>query len=217
MIAKKILHSRKAFTLMELMIVIAIVWILMTVWLLPYKDYMDRAELINTIDNINQEWILSHKEVRNWIESTNKEWEDIEKKHLATILNFKKWEQKVIKYEVDWDIVSEKNDNTYQFNTEKIKENIKNFQNISKNTKNIYFGNNIIIKDSLYANEEKYDEIFYIIIPPFGKWKFYNQNWEEINTKQIETKIWFKNAEIPNNKNIINPRVRNVLFRPYLQ
>lgn len=63
---KKILHSRKSgFTLMELMIVMAIIGILMIFGLLPYKDYMDRAELSNNIDTISQEWILAHKEIRN--------------------------------------------------------------------------------------------------------------------------------------------------------
>lgn len=61
-------HSRAGFTMVELMIVITIVGILMGISLLPYGSYMDQAKLSGNADSLSQEWILSHKEVRNGLE-----------------------------------------------------------------------------------------------------------------------------------------------------
>jgi len=53
------------FTLVEMMIVIAIISILFTISLLPYGYYIERANLEKSTDMIGQEWILGHKDIRN--------------------------------------------------------------------------------------------------------------------------------------------------------
>jgi hypothetical protein len=49
------------------MIVVTIIMILFSISILPYGYYMDRAYLERTTDSVGQEWILSHKQVRNGI------------------------------------------------------------------------------------------------------------------------------------------------------
>lgn len=52
---------------MELMIVISMMMILMSIGMIPYGIYMDRAQVEKTIDSISQEWVLAHNSVRNGI------------------------------------------------------------------------------------------------------------------------------------------------------
>ncbi|MFZ2256464.1 MAG: prepilin-type N-terminal cleavage/methylation domain-containing protein [Patescibacteria group bacterium] len=59
------LHPKKGFTLIEMMIVIAIIMMLLGLVLFPYSYYMQRAYVENTGDTIAQGWILAHKDVRN--------------------------------------------------------------------------------------------------------------------------------------------------------
>lgn len=61
------LAARRAFTLFELMIVLAIMAIVLTIGLFPYADILERVALSNSADLVAQEWILAHKEVRNGI------------------------------------------------------------------------------------------------------------------------------------------------------
>ncbi len=56
-------HS--GFTLIELMIVMAIIIILFSITLFPYDFYMERARVEKESDMISQEWILQHNAVRN--------------------------------------------------------------------------------------------------------------------------------------------------------
>lgn len=49
------------------MIVIAMIMILMSIGMVPYGYYMDRAQVEKTIDGITQEWVLAHNSVRNGI------------------------------------------------------------------------------------------------------------------------------------------------------
>lgn len=203
---------------MELMIVMAIIGILMTFGLLPYKDYMDRAELSNNIDTISQEWILAHKEIRNWLENsfTDTDWTKV-KKHSAIIFEFKKWESKIKKYEVDFDEVSEIKDWKNIFKNP-IDININNI--LSDNTKikkykEINFSKNIEIKENFDKNFDK--KIFYILIPPFAQWKFFDENWNEKILTNPKIQIGYQNATIPADLNIKTPKIRTILLNPYLQ
>jgi hypothetical protein len=60
------LKNTSAFTLIELMIVIAMVIILVWASIFPYTYYMDRARVEKTIDAISQEWVIAHQKIRGW-------------------------------------------------------------------------------------------------------------------------------------------------------
>lgn len=197
---------------MELMIVMAIIGILMTFGLLPYKDYMDRAELSNNIDTISQEWILAHKEIRNWLE--NSFWTEA-KKHSAIIFEFKKWESKIKKYEVDFDEVSEIKDWKNIFKNSIDIKNLVSDKTKIKKYKEINFSKNIEIKENFEKNFDK--KIFYILIPPFAQWKFFDENWAEKNFVNPKIQIGYQNATIPADPNIKTPKIRTILLNPYLQ
>ena len=78
------------FTLVEIMIVVTIIMILFGMSILPYGYYMDRAYLERTTDAIGQEWILSHKQVRNGISFTSG--------NANTIFIFEKWSWEIKRY-----------------------------------------------------------------------------------------------------------------------
>lgn len=201
---------------MELMIVMAIIGILMTFGLLPYKDYMDRAELSNNIDTISQEWILAHKEIRNWLENsfTDTDWTEV-KKHSAIIFEFKKWESKIKKYEVDFDEVSEIKDWKNIFKNPINIEHILSDNTKIKKYKEINFSKNIEIKEIFESNN--LEKIFYITIPPFAQWKFFDEKWVEKNFVNPKIQIGYQNATIPADTNIKTPKIRTILLNPYLQ
>lgn len=202
---------------MELMIVMAIIGILMTFGLLPYKDYMDRAELSNNIDTISQEWILAHKEIRNWLENsfTNTEDRTEVKKHSAIIFEFKKWESKIKKYEVDFDEVSENKDWKNIFKNPIDIKNILSDNTKIKKYKEINFSKNIEIKEIF--EDKNLEKIFYITIPPFAQWKFFDESWVEKNFVNPKIQIGYQNATIPTDPNIKTPKIRTILLNPYLQ
>jgi prepilin-type N-terminal cleavage/methylation domain-containing protein len=58
-------HQKKGFTLIEMMIVIAIIMTLLGLVFFPYSYYMQRAYVENTVDTLSQGWILAHKDIRN--------------------------------------------------------------------------------------------------------------------------------------------------------
>ncbi len=49
------------------MIVISMIMILMSIGMIPYGYYMDRAQVEKTIDGVTQEWVIAHNNVRNGI------------------------------------------------------------------------------------------------------------------------------------------------------
>lgn len=58
------LRNSSGFTLIELMIVIAMMAILIGSGIFPYAYYMDRARVEKTIDTISQEWIIAHQKIK---------------------------------------------------------------------------------------------------------------------------------------------------------
>lgn len=68
-----LIKNTSAFTLIELMLVITMIGILMSITMIPYGYYMDRARVERSIDQVSQEWILAHNNVRNGVLTDNKE------------------------------------------------------------------------------------------------------------------------------------------------
>ena len=60
-------HTSRGFTLIELMIVIAMIAMLLWSGIFPYEFYMQRARVEKTIDKISQEWIIAHQDIRWWL------------------------------------------------------------------------------------------------------------------------------------------------------
>lgn len=56
--------NTSGFTLIEMIIVIAIISILLGIGMFPYGYYMQRAYTERAADGIAQEWILAHKSIR---------------------------------------------------------------------------------------------------------------------------------------------------------
>lgn len=83
--------SRKGFTMVEIMIVIAIIIALCSIALFPYGYYMQRSYVENTIDTVGQEWVLAQKEIRNG------KMFDIGK-HANGVLLFRKGSRKIEQY-----------------------------------------------------------------------------------------------------------------------
>ncbi len=53
------------FTLIELIIVMAIIMILLGIAMFPYAYYMQRSYTERAADGLSQEWILAHKAIRS--------------------------------------------------------------------------------------------------------------------------------------------------------
>lgn len=57
--------GRSGFTLIEMVVVIAIIMTLLGLIFFPYGYYMQRAYVERTTDTIGQGWVLAHKDIRN--------------------------------------------------------------------------------------------------------------------------------------------------------
>lgn len=208
---KKILrHSRKAFTLVEVMIVVAIIWILMGIGIMPYTEYMRMATLSNTVDTVAQEWILAHKEVRNGIEYSPG-------KHASILLHFSKDSNKIEKYLVEW---------TGQ--TLNAITNLRPSSNL-KLKKTIHLDSKVELlsltggtQASPWAikkinNSGVADNLYYFIEAPYGTGTFYSNLPASNPTNKIDTLsknivIWYEWSNT-----LISSQAREIMLRPYLQ
>lgn len=59
--------SRAGFTLVEILVVIAIILALLGVGMFPYRYYIERGYVEKAADGVAQEWVLAHKSVRNGV------------------------------------------------------------------------------------------------------------------------------------------------------
>lgn len=85
--------AHRGFTMIEMMIVIAIVIVLMGLVAFPYGYYMQRANVESAIDTVSQGWILAHKDIRN-----GKMFDAQEQKNANALLVFRKGSHEIKQY-----------------------------------------------------------------------------------------------------------------------
>ncbi len=88
------------FTLIEMMIVIAIIVILLGISIFPYKYYMQRWYTERAADAIAQEWVLAHKAIRWGIE-----FDTIAGTHARLLFVFEKWTTEIKSYLLSWSTI----------------------------------------------------------------------------------------------------------------
>lgn len=199
---KKLRHSRSGFTLMELMIVIAIVGILMGISVLPYGEYMDRARLSNNVDAISQEWILAHKEVRNGKIFPDGDTDATNDSHATIIFEFDEENQKMKKF-----LYKTKKEPVDETRLADIDYNALDFVNPNGSDlrldKEIPLERNVKLYGTEFSNPN--ETIYYAILPPYGEGKFND------GTSQKTIKIGLPT----NDEN--STKIKNILLRSYLQ
>lgn len=179
----------KAFTLIELMIVVSILMALMWLVLFPYTYYMQRAYVENSIDTIWQKWILAHKDIRNGKlydvnVSANK------------ILVFKKWEGTVRQY-------------LFAGGAIPTLETINSSPSVKEESP-IQLESSIEILGFSGAWLDKASLVWYYIEAPYGNWAFFT--WSTlISSTGILLSIGYSWAELSSG------RARQIILKSYLQ
>lgn len=156
---KLLLHSRSGFTLLEMVIVLAIVAMLMTVGMFPYGDYLRREALTIAADTTANEWIMGHKEIRNGATLKNSDNEDV---HASTLFRFEKGTNTIQKSLVVGDFGA--------FSEEQF-------------IKNITFDRGIFVAGFSGSTE---NVLYYRIDPPYGDGVFLTEQGNTVDKTAIE-------------------------------
>lgn len=85
--------TKTGFTLIEMIIVMAIIMILLGIAMFPYGYYMQRSYTERASDGFAQEWVLSHKAIRSWIE-----FDPLLRNHAHLFFVFQKWKSEIESY-----------------------------------------------------------------------------------------------------------------------
>lgn len=177
------------------MIVISILIFLVSFALFPYAYYMKRSYVERTRDIIGQEWIIAHKEIRNW--KLFSSW-----KHANTVFVFERNAWWIYEYSVSWQTIP----NIQEFIMEPTNPDIK-FERL------ISFDSDIKLLDFRgYAGAENHDKFWYMIRAPYGTGIFFTGG---TASSLYLTGIYLT---IGYNGSISQAgHQREVLLRPYLQ
>lgn len=176
------------FTLVEMMIVIAIISILFTISLLPYWYYIERANLEKTSDMIGQEWILGHKDIRN-----GKTWTGTQ--NANEVFVFKRWTHSVERYTLSG---SANPSNIYSTD--------------AKKEPNIDLDSWIQILSFSGAGVNESDAfLWYIIRAPYGKWEFFTGNYIPYSSSGVFLILGYTGATPDSN------RQKRIYLRPYFE
>ncbi len=183
-------YSKKAFTLIEMMIVIAIILVLLSLVFLPYGYYMQRSYVERSIDTVGQGWILAHKDIRNGklfdvTTTANK------------ILIFRQGATEIESYLLSGSTLPSLD--TIAINTTLKKENP------------IRLDSNIEILSFSGANIGNSTVLGYYIEAPTGSGAFFTGSSVPFSSTGIFITIGYDGADISSG------RARQILLRPYLQ
>jgi len=161
---------------------------------------MDRAYLERTSDSIGQEWIISHKKVRNGISFGSG--------NANTIFIFEKWKWEIKRYRTASGIsflekpFPEKSCNdTLSYNDSACLDIPIIFD------KNIY----ILGFSGELINQISTDFLGYTIFAPNASWWFFTGNTIFSQEAWVSLSIWYTWS------NLDSPRTRRILLTPYLQ
>lgn len=184
-------YRNQGFTLIEMMIVIAIIMTLLGLVLFPYSYYMQRAYVENSIDIIWQKWILAHKDIRNG------KWFD-ESTSANKILIFQKWSHEVTQYLLSGSSIP----SITEFDTS---ADIKSEHSILlESTIEILWFSGFGITD-----EDNW--LGYSILAPSWEGQFFTGSLVPFSSTGVVLTVWYADAEIASG------RAREILLRPYLQ
>lgn len=188
-------NSNSWFTMIEMMIVIAIIVFLFSMALFPYNYYMERSYVERTIDSIWQEWILAHKDIRNG------KMFDIDK-HANKVLIFRKGSTEVEQYLLSGSTIPPLADFRWDTTNSDIrKENPLGFD--SKIQILGFSGANITSDDTVLG---------YLIEAPYGSGAFFTEHTPgTFSSTGIFLTIGYIGADTESG------RARKVLLKPYLQ
>ncbi len=193
MLSQNYKHQKSWFTLIEILIVIAIIMILVGIGLFPYGYYMQRGYTERAADGLAQEWILGHKTIRSWIE-----FDPLAGKHAHLFFVFEKWKSEIESYLMSWSIV---NINSLPINPL-----------IIKKYKTFRMENGVEILNFTGSLIGNWDKIGYMIFPPFGDGLFFTGStttWVAMTGARIT--IWYPWAILGTG------RSREILLRTYLK
>jgi prepilin-type N-terminal cleavage/methylation domain-containing protein len=183
-------HSKKAFTLIEMMIVIAIILVLLSLVFLPYGYYIERSYVERSIDTVGQGWILAHKDIRNGklfdlSTTANK------------LLIFRQGATEIESYLLSGSVIPSLV--SLETNTDIKKENP------------IRLDSGIKVLSFSGANIGNSDVLGYYIGAPYGSGAFFTGALAPFSSTGVFLTIGYDGADISSG------RARQILLRPYLQ
>ena len=185
-------QKTSGFTLMELMIVIAIIVILLGFSMFPYGYYMQRSYTERAADWIGQEWVLAHKAIRGWIE-----FDPLANKHARMLLVFEKGKSEIQSYLLSGAQLP----NLASLPTD---------PNTIIKYKKFIMENGVEIVGFSWSILGPHSRVWYIIYPPYADGKFYTWTTEAYMTWAIVI-VGYPGA------GWAGGRTREVLLRPYLK
>lgn len=172
------------------MIVIMVIAILLWLWVLPYRYYIDRGYTEKAADIVAQEWVLAHKAVRNGILFD-------QDKHAHIVMIFEKGSNKIQEYLLSWS----------QVEIESISSN----PNIKPYRTTIMDGG---VKLQYFTGWLSWDDemVGYIISPPFASGAFFTGSSDtSVSLMDASITVGHDGAQLDGN------RMRKILLRPHLQ
>lgn len=148
------------------MIVIAMIAMFVSMSVLPYNYYMDRARVEKTLDTLSQEWIVAHQKIRSWLLHPGSS------SHAHMYVDIKKWAQEIV----------------FSTSTGSIAE--------RKEYKKYAFDKNIAILGWSGAVDTSVTEMVYHISPPLARGMFSTGSLDESSLTGIILHVGYLGASV---------------------